>query len=437
MTAIATATTAAEGSMLLDDEAFPDPTRLLLSGDHYVTRLLQTAGVDPAELGVGGVEVRDPRRAWRSFCENWDVLSGTASGYWLTDELSRLFGIDREPSASSADALYDVIADRLQQPNFRPRRLLDRFRIEVLATTDDPMDDLDVHRALADDAHFDGRVIPTFRPDAYLDPEAPGFLRGVERLAQWHGTPTDDYTGYLEGLESRRAHFIAHGATSADHGVVDALAEPLASDEAAALFRRAVRSESTPAEARAFRAHMLFQMAGMSVRDGLVMTIHPGVLRNHHTETYRSFGPDTGHDIPVATEYTRNLRPLLEEYGLAPDFHLVLFTVDETTFSREIAPLAGFYPSVFIGPPWWFLDAPDAILRFRAATTEIAGFSRSAGFIDDTRAFLSIPARHDMARRVDASYLARLVAEGRIGRARAQRIIVDLTDAQPRKVFKL
>ena len=136
--------------------------------------------------------------------------------------------------------------------------------------------------------------------------------------------------------------------------------------------------------------------------------------RNHHRPTYERFGPDTGHDIPIRVEFTDGLRPLLERFGTHPGFHLVAFTVDETVWSRELAPLAGFYPSVYVGVPWWFLDAPDAIRRFRAAVTETAGFSRTSGFVDDTRAFCSIPARHDMSRRVDAGVLARLVAEHRL-----------------------
>lgn len=280
-------------------------------------------------------------------------------------------------------------------------------------------------------------MLPTFRPDAYLDPEAADFVSRVERLTSTNGSAADDFAGYLDALEARRVHFIAHGAVSADHGVQEPYTVDLSDDEAAALYRAAVNGRIDAAGARAFRGNMLLRMAGMSARDGLVMTIHPGVLRNHSAHTHARFGPDTGHDIPVATEFTENLRPLLNRYGLAPGLHIVLFTVDESTFSRELAPLAGFYPSVFIGAPWWFLDAPDSAHRFRAAVTETAGFYRGAGFIDDTRAFLSIPARHDMARRLDAGFLARLVCEGRFPVRTAERIAVDLVDAIPRRAFKL
>ncbi|WP_254773847.1 glucuronate isomerase [Microbacterium sp. cf046] len=424
-------------SLLMDDEPFSDPAELFITHDHYVTRLLHSAGVDLARLGVGRSAPGDPRQTWRTLAEHWQLLAGTASGYWLTHELATLFDLRDEPSAETADASYDTISARLADPAYRPRALFERFGIEVLATTDDPMDDLSVHAALGADPSFTGRVLPTFRPDAYLDPTATDFIARVLRLTEWHGTAADDFAGYLAALEARRAHFIAHGAVSADHGVSEPYTVDLGDDEAGALYRRAVAGNLDAAGAREFTGNMLLRMAGMSVRDGLVMTIHPGVHRNHSSAVFDRLGPDTGHDIPLTTTYTGNLRPLLQRHGLDPGLHLVLFSVDETAYSREIAPLAGFYPSVFIGAPWWFLDAPDAVLRFRAAVTETAGFSRGSGFIDDTRAFLSIPARHDMARRLDSAFLARLVREGRIPQKTAERIIVELVDILPRRVFKL
>lgn len=423
-------------AIILENESFADPAMLLITSDHYVTRLLHAQGVALGDLGVGTTGESDPRKIWRRFVDQWISFSGTASGYWLRVELATVFGIHDEPTPENADALYDVIAAQLLKPDFRPRALLDDFRIEVLATTDDPMDDLSVHRALAADPGVRTRVLPTFRPDAYLTP-GPDFVDRVGRLCASEGIPVDDFRGYLRALRTRRAHFIANGAVSADHGVLEPATLDLDEHTAATLYRGVVNGTSTPDEDRAFAAHMLFQSAAMSADDGLVMTVHPGVLRNHSSSTFRDFGPDTGHDIPVTTTYARDLRPLLERFGLEPDFHLILFGVDETAWSRELAPLAGFYPSVFLGAPWWFLDAPDAILRFRAAVTETAGFYRGSGFIDDTRAFLSIPARHDTARRLDAAFLARLVVEGRISITAAERIAVDLVDAIPRRAFKL
>ncbi|WP_314146444.1 glucuronate isomerase [uncultured Leifsonia sp.] len=418
---------------LADDRPFGDPAELLVTHDHYVTRLLHAGGVDLGDLGVG--RRADPRAVWRVLAENWHLFSGTASGYWLEEELTSVLGIEEELSPSTADLIYDEIAARLAEPEYRPRALFQRFGIEVLATTDDPLDDLAAHGRLRDSG-LTGRVVPTFRPDRYLDPDAPGYRGDVERLLGVTGQPAT-FAGYRAALEERRRHFIDHGAVSADHGVEDPVTFDLPPADAQRLFAAALAGRATADERRILRGHMLLQMARMSVDDGLVMTVHAGVLRNHSTPTFERFGPDTGHDIPVTTDFVHGLRPLLERFGNADGFHLVLFAVDETVYSREIAPLAGFYRSVYIGAPWWFLDAPDAIGRFRSAVTETAGFFRGSGFVDDTRAFLSIPARHDTARRADASFLARYVAEGRIALAMAERIADELAGAQARRVFKL
>jgi glucuronate isomerase len=423
-------------NLLVEDSPFPNPANLLIRHDHYVTRLLFASGVSFAELGLDPSSPQDPRAVWRRLAANWHRFAGTASGYWLQYELASLFGVRDELSSDNSDEIYDRIATVLVEPEFRPRALFDRFGIEVLATTDDPLDDLAPHRAISTGGAVSGRVIPTFRPDAYLDPAGTDFAHRIDALLDATGRQ-GSFEGYLRALEDRRAHFVAHGAVSADHGVIEPFTADLSSDDAERLFRGAREGRLDAAEQRLFRGHMLYQMARMSVDDGLVMTIHPGVSRNHHAPTFEAYGPDTGHDIPVQTEYTRNLRPLLNAFGTVPGFHVILFAVDETVYSREVAPLAGFYPSVFIGAPWWFLDAPDAILRFRSAVTETAGLYRGSGFIDDTRAFLSIPARHDMARRLDAAFLARLVGEGRVSLPTARRIARDLVDEIPRKAFKL
>lgn len=424
--------------ILVDDVPFADAAELFIRHDHYVTRLMHAAGVDLSDLGYpGGSSVASPREVWRTFSHHWPMYAGTASGYWLTNILAEQFQIAEQPDDENADRLFDLIGTALASPELRPRALFHSFGIEVLATTDDPLDNLSHHRALATDPTFHGRVLPTFRPDAYLNPAISGWSERVARLAEWNGSAESSYSGYIEALEARRRYFIEHGAVSTDHGVLQPLTIDLDEADASALFEKARAGRLDAEQERVFAGHMLLQMARMSTQDGLVMTVHPGVFRNHDAATFEQFGPDTGHDIPVATRYVEPLRPLLQRYGNSKDFHLVLFSTDETVYSREIAPLAGYYPSVYIGAPWWFLDAPDAVLRFRAATTETAGFTRSSGFIDDTRAFLSIPARHDMARRLDAAFLARLVGEGRIDAPSAERILVDLVDAQPRKVFKL
>jgi glucuronate isomerase len=390
--------------------------------------------LDELGLGTNGASV-DRRDIWRQLCTHWPAFLGTPSRYWLESELAEIFGVTDRLAPETADAIFEQIAARLAEPEFRPRALFERFRIDVLATTDDPCADLAAHRTLARDLTFPGAVIPTFRPDRYLDPGESTWVVGVSQLGQVTGLDTSRYGQFLDALRDRRRYFIEHGATATDHGVLDAGTEPLSESDASALHARAVAGSILPEEAVAYRRNMLFEMARMSTEDGLVMQLHPGVLRNHHRPTLNDYGSDTGHDIPTVTSYAKPLRPMLEAFGTDPRFRIVLFTVDETSFSREIAPLAGFYPSVFVGAPWWFLDAPDAIGRFRSASTETAGFYKMAGFVDDTRAYCSIPARHDMSRRTDAAYLARLVAEHRITEDAATQVIHDLVVTLPRKVF--
>jgi len=424
-----------DAGVIENNVPFPDPAALLVTPDHYVTRLIHAGGTPMNHLGLGDAPV-DSRQVWKHFAAAWPQFEGTASGYWIRQEFEHVFGVHEELTAENADRIFDAISAKLAEPGFRPRQLFKEFNIEVLATTDDPLDTLDSHAALAADPAFDGRVLPTFRPDQYLNIAHPAWLDSVERLIA-AGTGSSGYQGYLEALEARRRHFIDRGAVSADHGVRTPATLKLEHSEAERLFERARAGRANAEDRDAFEAHMMYQMARMSVEDGLVMTIHPGSYRNHHDPTFEAFGPDTGHDIPFAVNYTEAVRPLLQDFGTAKDFHFVLFTLDETVFSRELAPLAGFYPSVYIGAPWWFLDAPDAMLRFRAAVTETAGFSRSSGFIDDTRAFCSIPARHDTSRRIESAFLARLVAEHRISEERAHELIVDIVDSSPRRVFKL
>ena len=425
--------------LLVHNDPFPDPATLLVTSDHYVTRLLHASGVDLADLGVGRLPLSEAsaRAAWRLVCEHWSVFRGTPVQFWLEAELADIFGVTPRPSAQTSDAIYDQVAERLGQDDYRPRSLYQRFGIAVLATTDDPCSDLAPHAALAADSEWGGRVVPTFRPDAYLEAGEPGWRDAVARLAEAADTDTGDYQGYVRALEDRRRYFITRGATAADHSHADVRTDPLEPGEATRIYRAAQGGTATTAEAIAFRRHMLLEMARMSAEDGLVMALHPGVRRNYHPATGARFGPDTGHDIPIRTEFTDALRPLLERFGTHPGFHLVVFTVDETAWSRELAPLAGFFPSVYVGAPWWFLDAPDAIRRYFAAVTETAGFSRISGFVDDTRAFCSIPARHDMSRRVNAGVLARLVGERRLAEDDATETAIALVTAQPTTVFKL
>lgn len=422
------------------DEPFADPAQLLVVPDHYVTRMMVSQGVAPADLGIprvdGGPVEQDSRAIFRRFCASWHLYRGTPSRFWLEHELVEVFGVDVEPSAATADAVFDTIAARIAEPGFRPRALLDTFGIELLATTDAATSALEHHAQLAAEGLGD-RVVPTFRPDAVVHLDRPTWAADIAELARVSGIDTGSYAGYLAALRQRRQAFVAAGALASDHGHLSADTTPLDDAVAARIYAEALADPAsvTPERVHAFAAHMLFQMAGMACEDGLVMQIHPGVLRDHHDAVLAAHGQDKGFDIPVATEYTRALRPLLQAYGTDPRFRAVLFTVDETVYSRELAPLAGAYPSLRLGAPWWFLDSPEGMRRFRETATETAGFANMSGFVDDTRAYASIPARHDLSRRVDAGFLARLVLEHRLRVDEAVETAVDLAYHLPRLAY--
>ncbi len=429
-------------SLLLDNQPFPDPTELLITPDHYVTRILFSgAGVDGDAVGRakhGVPSDADPREAWRALAQNWHRYLGTPVRYWMEHELADLFEVDQTLSGDNADAIYDQIAAKLKEDSFRPRALFDRFRIHVLATTDDPADDLSAHQALAADPSFSGRVLPTWRADRYMDPTSDRWLGALDDLeAALPGTDCRSYSGLIAALKQSRQYFIANGCTATDSGVSDAGSTPLEQAEAERIHAAGLKGEATEAEAIAYRHNMLYRFAEMSVEDGLVMQLHPGVIRNHHQATFEAYGADVGGDVPDTGSFTRPLTPLLNAFGTDPNFHLVLFTVDETVFSKEVGPLAGFYPSVYVGVPWWFIDTPAAILRFRDAVTDSAGYYKGSGFIDDTRAFLSIPARHDMARRTDAHHLAQRVVTHQMTEEDAAQVITDLVGPIPTATFKL
>jgi glucuronate isomerase len=423
-------------SLFASDAPFGNPAELLVVPDHYVTRMLISQGVAPDKLGLprrDGTTAADPREIWREFCSNWHLFLGTPSRYWLEHEFAEVLGVTVHPSAETADELYDQISARIAEPEFRPRALLDRFNIELLSTTDAATDDLAQHAQL--DAELPGRVVPTFRPDAVVHVDRPGWAGLVEQLGAVADLDTSTYDGYLAALRHRRQAFVAAGARATDHGHLSAAAVPLSDAEASRIYAGALKGDVTAEDAAAFAGHMLFQSAVMSAEDGLVMQLHPGVLRDHDPAIHATYGPDQGHDIPVATEFTRSLRPLLERFGHTEGFRLVLFTVDETVYSRELAPLAGVYPAVRLGAPWWFLDSPDGMRRFRELVTETAGFYNMSGFVDDTRAYLSIPARHDLARRIDAGYLADLVVQHRLDEEDALHVAKALAYDQARNTY--
>jgi len=407
--------------VLAENAPFPEPASLIVQPDHYILRLLYANGV-PLEA----VLKAEPRRVWQLFAEHYYLFRGTPSGAWLDYELHEVFGIRDSLSGETAPRIYDEIVEKLTSPEFRPRALFERFNIEVLATTDAATDTLEHHRAIRESG-WKGRVIPTFRPDALFKISSPEFDALGAR----------DYTSFMRTLTERRAYFKQMGATATDHGVLEPYTALLPEAEAERLFQRARQGQASAEDERRFTAHMLMEMAQLSLADGLVMQIHPGAFRDHNTQVFERFGPHMGGDIPVAAEFTRNLHPLLNAYGNDPRFTLVLFTLDESTYSRELAPLAGHYPAVRLGPPWWFHDSMEGMRRFRERTTETASVYKTAGFNDDTRAFCSIPARHDLARRMDANYLGGLVARHVIDESDARRMARALAYELVRKTYRL
>lgn len=422
------------------DARFPNPAELFVVPDHYVFRMLVSQGIAMPDLGVprvdGGATETDPRAIWREMARNMHLFRGTPSAMWLDHAFEHVFGLDVILAEDTADACYDHIEARLAQPAFRPRALFDRFNIEVLATTEGALDDLAWHAMIRDSA-WSGRIVTTYRPDAVVDPEFEGFAANVAQLGEITGKDTATWDGYLAAHRARRAYFKTFGATASDHGHPTARTEDLPRSQAEALFIKALAGTCSAGEADAFRGQMLTEMARMSLDDGLTMQIHPGSRRNHSAPVFAQHGRDKGFDIPGRTDYVGALKPLLDAVGMEPDLTIILFTLDETAYGRELAPLAGAYPALRLGPPWWFFDSFEGIKRFRETTTETCGFYNTVGFNDDTRAFCSIPARHDVARRTDCAYLAELVATGRLREGEAVEVAHDLTYGLAKTAYKL
>jgi glucuronate isomerase len=429
------------------DATFGSPADLFIIPDHYVTRMLYSQGISLESLGVPpsplaplpererGTE-GDHRKIWRIFCENFHLFRGTPSGIWLTDELASVFGVDEKPSASNADRLFDTLSEKLASPEFSPRSLFERFNIEALCTTDAATDRLEHHQAIRESG-WNRNIRPTFRPDGVVNLDAPNWRTNIDKLSEVSDIDVVDYNSFVRALELRREYFKSMGATATDHAALTPATAQLTPAEADAIFQRALKGEADASDAARFTAHMLMEMARMSVEDGLVMQLHPGSLRNHNDVIFQKFGLDKGADIPIQTEYTRNLLPLLNKYGNDPRFTLILFTIDETTYSRELAPLAGHYPALKLGPPWWFFDSLNGMARYFDQVMETAGLYNTAGFNDDTRAFCSIPARHDVWRRASANWLAGLVVRHIIDMDDAREMIQELAVGLAKRAYKL
>jgi glucuronate isomerase len=447
------------------DATFGSPADLFIIPDHYVTRMLYSQGFPLEKLGVPQIahrgdaenaeeenkklsELRDSavnlhRAIWRIFCENFHLFRGTPSGIWLTDELASVFGVYEKLSASNADRLFDTVFEKLSSPEFSPRHLFERFNIEALCTTDAATGTLEQHKAIRDSG-WKGRILPTFRPDGVVNLDAPNWRANINKLSEVSGVEVTDYKSFIKALEQRRAFFKSIGATATDHAALIPATAELSPTESDSIFQRALKGKSTPNDAARFSAHMLMEMARMSIDDGLVMQLHPGSWRNHNEVIFQTFGPDKGADIPIQTEYTRNLLPLLNKYGnpstssgQAHYLTLILFTLDETTYSRELAPLAGHYPALKLGPPWWFFDSLNGMARYFDQVMETAGIYNTAGFNDDTRAFCSIPARHDVWRRASANWLAGLVVQHIIDMDDALEMVGELAIGLAKRAYKL
>jgi glucuronate isomerase len=425
-----------QASWFAKNEPFPDPAKLFVQPDHYIFRMLYSQGVSLDDLEIGQPELKDARKVWRIFASHYYLFRGTPTRIWLDYAFQKLFGLNERLSEKTADHYFDAISEKLRTPQFLPRALYERFNLEVLATTDSPIDSLADHKTIRDSG-WKARILPTFRPDPVVDPEFDGFAANIKLLGEQTGEETATWKGYLRALRKTRDRFRSLGCTATDHGHPTALTADLSATETAELFSRVLSGNADRSQQELFRAQMLTEMAGMSLEDGLVMQIHPGSTRNHNRKLYERYGRDVGADIPHPVNYVDALRPLLDRYGNETKLTIILFTLDESTYSRELAPLAGHYPCLRLGPAWWFQDSPEGMMRYRELTTENAGFYNTVGFNDDTRAFLSIPARHDVARRMDCAFLARLVAEHRLAEDEAFEVAHDLAYGLVKKAYKL
>jgi glucuronate isomerase len=422
------------------DYRFGTPVDLLIIPDHYIFRMLYSQGIALESVGIptkNGVRVEsDHRKIWQIVCDHWYLFRGTPTGMWLRDELQGVFGITHKINSDNAQTIYDALAEKLASPEFTPRKMFERFNIEVLATTDAATDTLQYHEMIRRSG-WAVRVIPTFRPDAVVNIDTENWRANIDQLSAVSGIDVGGYSSYIAALEQRRTHFKKSGATATDHAAFSAYTESLSDQEAHTIFGRALKGEASADDAKRFTGHMLIQMARMSADDGLVMQLHIGSFRNHNPHVFQQFGRDMGADIPVTAEFTRNLKALLDEWGNHPDLTIILFNLDETTYSRELAPLAGHYPALKLGPPWWFFDSLNGMQRYFDAVMETAGLHNTAGFNDDTRAYASIPARHDLWRRASADWLAGLVVRGLIDEEDAAEMAADMAYKLAKQAYRV
>jgi glucuronate isomerase len=426
--------------LLAENEPFPDPSELIIIPDHYLYRMLYSQGIPLESLGIpsiDGTEVeKDSRKIWQIFADNFYLFNGTPSSIWLQYQFTEIFGIRGKLNSENAMVIYDLIREKLQSKEYLPRALFDRFNIEVLSTTDGASDNLEHHKKIKESG-WNGKVLPCFRPDAAVNITAKNWKREIDRLSSASGIDICSYKKYIQAIKNRREFFKLMGAVSTDQGVESSYTHKLSENECEAIFQKALKGDATGEDSKMFTANILMEMAKMSIEDGLVMQIHPGAMRNHNLEIFNKFGSDKGADIPVKTEYTKNMYEFLNEFGNNKNLTVIIFTLDETTYSRELAPLAGHYPALKLGPAWWFNDSIEGMARFRESATETAGIYNTAGFNDDTRAFLSIPARHDLSRRIDSNFLAGMVSRHIISKDEAVSMGKALAYDLVKKAYKL
>lgn len=426
--------------ILAENTPFPDPAELILIPDHYIFRMLYSQGISLESLGIptkdGSLVESDHRKIWQIFADHYFLFNATPTGAWLAHEFGEVFGLQVKLTSENAMKIYDELDEKLKSPEFLPQKLYERFNIEVLSTTDAAADNLKYHKMIIT-SEWQGKIIPCIRPDGVVNIIADGWDNEIKKLSAASGIEINSYKSFIRAIENRREYFKVMGATSTDQGVMSPFTHELDEKQAESIFSLALKGKATEEDAKLFTANMLMEMARMSVEDGLVMQIHPGSFRNHNDYIFTKFGPDKGCDIPVQTEYTHNLHELLNRFGNDQRLSLIVFTLDETSYSRELAPLAGHYPAMKLGPAWWFHDSIEGMTRFREQVTETAGIYNTVGFNDDTRAFLSIPARHDLSRRVDANFLARKVSRHIIDMNDARQMIRALAYDLVKKAYKL
>lgn len=422
------------------DMRFENPAALFVIPDHYVLRMLVSQGVSFEDLGIYPLAEKeqgyDSHAVWRVFCKHFHLFDGTPTGLWIENALSTVFGIDQKPDGQNAERLYTMIQSAVEAEAFSPRKLFDRFNIDALCTTDSAVDELQAHVSISDSG-WERRVLPTFRPDTVINVGQSGWLGQIDELSRVCDMDINGYPAYIRALENRRTYFKSLGAVAADHGAETPFICRLSAGKAADLFQKALSRTIDEDEVNCFMGHMMFEMARMSAEDGLVMQFHVGAYRNHNAAVFQTYGVDMGFDIPLKVEWARNLKPLLDAFGMDPSLQLILFTLDESSYSRELAPIAGAYPAVKLGPPWWFNDSPNGMRRYFDSVMETAGIENTVGFNDDTRAFLSIPARHDLWRRMAALWLARLVHQGQIDRKTAVDRMADLAYRLSKRAYRL